>query len=151
MDGPAFSALSVLMLVWGYNWVVMKIALRYAAPFDFAALRTFFASLLLLLPVLIWQRRALVPRRILPILVLGFLQTACFVGLVNTALVHGGAGKSSVLVYTMPFWVALLAPLVLLATTAMLLTAPSESGNQLIRPPVVRESFAIPENELNSL
>ena len=113
MDGPAFSALGVLMLVWGYNWVVMKIALRYAAPLDFAALRTFFASLLLLLPVLIWQRRALLPRRILPVLVLGFLQTACFVGLVNIALVHGGAGKSSVLVYTMPFWVALLAPLVL--------------------------------------
>ncbi|MGH8400631.1 MAG: DMT family transporter [Gammaproteobacteria bacterium] len=113
MDGPAFSALGALMLIWGYNWVVMKVALQYAAPFDFAALRTFFASLLLLLPVLLLRRQALRPRRIRPVLLLGFLQTACFVALVNTALVHGGAGKSSVLVYTMPFWVALFAPLVL--------------------------------------
>jgi drug/metabolite transporter (DMT)-like permease len=113
MDGPAFSALGALMLIWGYNWVVMKVALEYAAPFDFAALRTFFASLLLLLPVALLRRRALRPRRIRAVLLLGFLQTACFVGLVNTALVHGSAGKSSVLVYTMPFWVALFAPLVL--------------------------------------
>jgi drug/metabolite transporter (DMT)-like permease len=113
MDGPAFTALGALMLLWGYNWVVMKVALRYAAPFDFAALRTFFAALLLIVPVAIWQRRALRPRQIRAVLLLGFLQTACFVALVNTALVHGGAGKSSVLVYTMPFWVALFAPLVL--------------------------------------
>lgn len=113
MDGPAFSALGALMLIWGYNWVVMKIALQYAAPFDFAALRTFFASLLLLLPVALLRRQALRPRSIRAVLLLGFLQTACFVALVNIALVHGGAGKSAVLVYTMPFWVALLAPLVL--------------------------------------
>ena len=113
LDGPALSALGALMLIWGYNWVVMKVALRYAAPFDFAALRTFFASLLLLLPVALLRRRALRPRRIRAVLMLGFLQTACFVGLVNTALVHGGAGKSSVLVYTMPFWVVVFAPLIL--------------------------------------
>ncbi|HEX5339292.1 MAG TPA: EamA family transporter [Gammaproteobacteria bacterium] len=113
MDGPAVSALGVLMLIWGYNWVAQKIALQYAAPFDFAALRTFFAALLLLLPVLLFRPGALRLRRIRATLLLGFLQTTCFLALVNLALVHGGAGKSSVLVYTMPFWVALLAPLVL--------------------------------------
>lgn len=113
MDGPAFSALGALVLIWGNNWVVMKVALQYAAPFDFAAIRTFFAALLLLLPVILFRRRALRLHRIRTTLLLGFLQTTCFLALVNIALVHGAAGKSSVLVYTMPFWVALLAPWVL--------------------------------------
>lgn len=113
MDGPAFSMLGALMLLWGYNWVMMKIALRYAAPFDFAALRTFGAALCLLLPLLLFKRSAFWPRYPRATLLLGLLQTACFVGLVNLALVHGDAGKSSVLVYTMPFWIVLLAPLVL--------------------------------------
>ena len=58
--------LVVLSLIWGYNWVVMKQVLRYADPFDFAALRTLFGALAL--------------------------------------LVGGGAGKTAVLTYTMPFW-----------------------------------------------
>ena len=36
----AVLALIVLSLIWGYNWVVMKEALWYAGPFEFAALRT---------------------------------------------------------------------------------------------------------------
>ncbi|MES2181647.1 MAG: EamA family transporter, partial [Pseudomonadota bacterium] len=35
----AFAALMLLTLIWGYNWVVMKSALRYAGAFQFAALR----------------------------------------------------------------------------------------------------------------
>lgn len=101
---------AVLVLLWGYNWVVMKIALRYAAPLDFAALRTLFASLCLLLPLGVFRRSAFWPRHPRATLLLGLLQTGCFVGLVNLALVHGDAGKSSVLVYSMPFWICLLAP-----------------------------------------
>jgi len=113
LDRAALAALAVLVLVWGYNWVVMKIALRYAAPFDFAALRTLGASLCLLLTLLLLRPRAFWPRYPRATLLLGLLQTSCFVGLVNLALVRGDAGKSSVLVYSMPFWVAILAPLVL--------------------------------------
>lgn len=105
--------MAVLVLVWGYNWVVMKIALRYAAPFDFAALRTLGASLCLLLTLLVMRPRQFWPRYPRATVLLGLLQTVCFVGLVNLALVRGDAGKSSVLVYSMPFWVAILAPLVL--------------------------------------
>ena len=32
-----FAALLLLAAIWGYNWVVMKIALRYAQPFTFSA------------------------------------------------------------------------------------------------------------------
>jgi EamA-like transporter family len=38
----ALGALVIVCLIWGYNWVVMKIALQYSQPFTFAALRSFF-------------------------------------------------------------------------------------------------------------
>ncbi len=33
-------ALALLALIWGYNWVVMKVGLDYVRPLPFAALRT---------------------------------------------------------------------------------------------------------------
>jgi drug/metabolite transporter (DMT)-like permease len=42
-------------------------------------------------------------------LLLGLLQTCGFTGLLIWALVEGGAGKTAVLAYTMPFWVMLFA------------------------------------------
>ena len=42
-------------------------------------------------------------------MLIGLLQTTLFVGLVITALHDAGAGKVSVLTYTMPFWLLLLA------------------------------------------
>ena len=36
---PAFAALALLALIWGYNWVAMKVALSYAPPVTFGALR----------------------------------------------------------------------------------------------------------------
>lgn len=105
----AILALLILDLVWGYNWVVMKVALRYAAPFDFAALRASAGAVALLL-LLITTRGPLRPRHLKLTILLGLLQTTGFVGLVSLALVSGEAGKSAVLVYTMPFWVVLLAP-----------------------------------------
>ena len=40
-------ALGVAGLLYGYNWVVMKTALRYTDPSVFAAMRVFFGALLL--------------------------------------------------------------------------------------------------------
>lgn len=89
-----------------------KEAMRYAQPFTFAALRSFLgaASLFALLFVL---RRPTRPRVLGPTLVLGLLQTTGMVGLAMWALESGGAGKTSVLIYTMPFWLLLMAWLVL--------------------------------------
>src|SRR5450830_538996 len=102
------AALILLALLWGYNWVVMKIGLGYAQPFAFAALRTFLGALSLFL-VLIVLRRSLRPRAVGFTIVIGLLQTTGFVGLLMWALQSGGAGKTSVLTYTMPFWLLLLA------------------------------------------
>ena len=101
-------ALALLALIWGYNWVVMKVGLDYVRPLPFAALRTSLSVLPLGL-LLIVLRRPLRPPPVAWTMVVGLLQTTGFVGLLMWALESGGAGKTSVLTYTMPFWLLLLA------------------------------------------
>jgi len=101
-------ALFVLAFFWGYNWVVMKRALQFAGVFQFIALRTGIGVVCLFILIAILRK----PFKIncLPtLLLLGLLQTSGFTGLLMWALVEGGAGKTAVLTYTMPFWVMLLA------------------------------------------
>ena len=112
LDRTAVAALAVLTVIWGYNWVVMKVALEYSGPFVFAALRTFLGGACLLL-LLLLARKPFWPKRAARAMWLGLFQTTLFIGLVCWALVSGHAGKSAVLAYTMPFWVILLAPLFL--------------------------------------
>ena len=104
----AFLALMLLCLIWGYNWVVMKNALHFAGPYDFAALRTILGALCLFIVMLILKKPFSI-KEIPSLIALGLLQTAGFTGLLVWALVEGGAGKTAVLTYTMPFWTMLLA------------------------------------------
>lgn len=104
----ALSALFLLTIIWGYNWVVMKSALQYAGAFQFAAIRTMFGALLLFV-VIFFTKRSYKLKQWPTIILLGLLQTCGFTGLLIWALVEGGAGKTAVLTYTMPFWVMLLA------------------------------------------
>lgn len=104
----AFLALMLLCLIWGYNWVVMKNALHFAGPFDFVALRTILGTLCLFIVMLILKKPFSI-KEIPNLIILGLLQTAGFTGLLVWALVEGGAGKTAVLTYTMPFWTMLLA------------------------------------------
>lgn len=105
--GPA-AALTALTAIWGYNWIVMKVALADAPALTFSALRSLLSAAALFV-VLIALRRRLTPVRGRPVVLLGVLQTAGFVGLTALALKTGAAGKSAVLAYTMPFWTLLLA------------------------------------------
>ncbi len=102
----AVLALVLMAIIWGYNWVVLKRALTYVGPFDFTAMRTVAGASMLF--ILVWLRREpiFVERRAVPrILLLGVLQTGMFSLLIQLALMQGDAGKSSILAYTMPFWV----------------------------------------------
>ena len=103
--GP-LAAFVVMALVWGYNWVVMKIALQYAGPLAFSAWRCALGTLLLF-GVLVALRIPLKPREIVKTIWLGLFQIFGFIALVAWALTSGTAGKSAVLAYTMPFWVIL--------------------------------------------
>lgn len=104
---PVF-ALAVLSLIWGYTWVLAKEALQYASPFVFAAERCAGGALALFV-ILVLLRRPLAlpaPRATLGI---GLTQVAGFVALQTWALVEGGAGKTAVLIFTMPIWTLLMA------------------------------------------
>jgi len=101
-------ALIALCVVWGYTWVILKEGVRFADPWDYATLRTL-PGALLLFAIAAWRGETLAlqsPRRVF---ILGLWQTAAFNGLVSWALVSGAAGKTAVLVYTMPFWTVLIA------------------------------------------
>lgn len=104
----AVAALALLAVIWGYNWVVMKVALADMDAFQFGAWRTF-GGALSLFALMAALRRSFRPSHLPAVALIGLLQTCGFTGLIILALVHGGAGKTAVLTYTMPFWVAVLA------------------------------------------
>jgi drug/metabolite transporter (DMT)-like permease len=104
----ALLALAALALIWGYNWVVMKVGVRDAPPFTFAAIRALGGAVVLLLVGLV-QRRPLRPAHLWPVFWIGFFQTSCFLGFATWAVVSAGAGQVAMLAYTMPLWVALIA------------------------------------------
>jgi len=106
------AALVSMVVIWGYSWVLMKIALRYAHPFDFAALRCGIGAAMLFAIVKLQGRRvALASYRMA--FGLGTIQVALFVGLTHFALLYAGPGKTSVLVFTMPFWMIVFAHFIL--------------------------------------
>ena len=107
-QGTVYAALVTLSLVWGYTWVAIKIATYDASPFVVAGMRLGIATLILfaLLPL---TGRSLRPPPLVPTIILGLLQTTGWTLLQTFAVSMGGAGKSAVLGYTMPFWTALLA------------------------------------------
>jgi drug/metabolite transporter (DMT)-like permease len=104
----AYVALLVLTVIWGSNWIVMKLALLRADPILYNIERTWVA-IVVLFAVLLWRRRPLRPESWIAIVVTGFFQTTINFGSTTMALAGGGAGRTSVLVFTMPFWTLLLA------------------------------------------
>jgi drug/metabolite transporter (DMT)-like permease len=106
------AALIVMVLIWGYSWVVMKIGLRHAHPFDFAAWRVGMGAIFLFAIVKLRGQRLALPTYRMAV-VLGMLQVALFVALSHFALLEAGPGKTSVLVFTMPFWMIVFAHFIL--------------------------------------
>ena len=104
----AYIALAFLTLIWGSNWVAMKLALQSADPVILNVQRTWLA-VLVLFAVLFWRRGRLLPESWLAVIVTGIFQTTINFGSTTMALAGGGAGRTSVLVFTMPFWTLLLA------------------------------------------
>ncbi len=103
----AYMALAAVTILWGYNWVVMKQSLQYCDPFVFTALRVFCGSVILL-SILAFKRGSLFPRNIPLLILTGFLSITGGTGISTWALQNSGAGKTAILVYTMPFWALLL-------------------------------------------
>lgn len=106
--GRAYLALVALALLWGYNWVVTKVAVAAADPFVFAAWRTLLGAAALFALAYATGRSWRV-HDVRTMIWLGLLQTTGFVGLSVWAVALGAAGSVAVLAYTMPFWALVLA------------------------------------------
>jgi drug/metabolite transporter (DMT)-like permease len=104
--------LILLSLIWSYNWIVMKQVLRYSGPFEFSAWRYVLGTGVLFVALRV-RGVSLRPPPLVPVLLIGLAQTLAFQALVQSALVAGGAGRTALLTYTMPFWAVLVAWLVL--------------------------------------
>ncbi len=108
----AYALLALLTLVWGMNWAAMKAALIHADPLVFNVDRTWLA-VVVLFAVLVARGGPFRPRNLRGIVVTGFFQTTINFGATTLAVAGGGAGRTSVLVFTMPFWTILIARFVL--------------------------------------
>lgn len=134
----------ILSLAWSYNWLVMKLAMQFAGPFTFAVLRCL-SGIACLLAIMLPRGVPLRPKAVPETIVLGLLH-AGFLALTQLALINGGAGKTAVLAYTMPFWAALLTWLLLderLRPVQWIATALAGAGLLLIVQPWSTESTGI--------
>lgn len=108
----AHALLVLLTVLWGSNWIFLKFALAHASPVVFNAQRALVA-VATLFAWLIATHRLRLPRAWWPIVITGFFQTTLNFGATAMAVAGGGAGRASVLVFTMPFWTLLIAAPVL--------------------------------------
>ena len=98
----------VLSLLWGYTWVLAKQALSFSPPFTLTFMRVFGGALALFLALKLLRQplRLQAPRAVL---LISLCQVSGFMLLQTLSLKFGAAGKTAVLVYTMPIWTLLLA------------------------------------------
>lgn len=109
--GPraALLLLVALAVVWGVHWVVAKTGLDYMPPFSYAVLRVSTGLAAILVIVGLRGRLVRPTRHDLPVVLsVGLGQVAAGTALMNVALQVVPAGRSAILVYTMPIWVALI-------------------------------------------
>ncbi len=97
------------MFIWGGTWVAGRIVAREMAPFSAAFLRFFFAALFLVIVQMRVEKRFPLPTRaqVVPLLLLGltgiFLYNACFFSALKTV----EAGRSALVIASIPACVAL--------------------------------------------
>ncbi|HVO01493.1 MAG TPA: EamA family transporter [Candidatus Cybelea sp.] len=105
--GGSILLLLGLALLWGYNWVVLKIGIADSGPVAFGAVRMI-GGAAILVAVLLAMRRSFRIVEPLTVAAIGLFQTAGAQGSIAMALRSGEAGKSAVLNYTLPIWVMIL-------------------------------------------
>ena len=106
----AYLLLAAIILLWGANWPIMKVGLQYLPPLWFATARVLLGCACL--AALLAARGRLHPPAWgdLPVLIsVGCLQIGIGLMAINVGLVYVEAGRSAILNYTTPLWVAPLA------------------------------------------
>lgn len=99
----------LLAAIWGASFLLMKLGAAEFGPFVTAFLRVFLAALFLL-PLLLWQQQMPALRaKLVPILLVGVLNSGLPFALYCFAVLHITTGLSAILNATVPLWGALVA------------------------------------------
>jgi drug/metabolite transporter (DMT)-like permease len=106
--GLNVALLIFVIVTWGYSWVLMKIGLDFMEPLTLATWRCALGGLCML-PFL-YGKSAYLPkgRKWLDYAIVGFFQTTAMFGFMLYGMKFVTAGKTAVLLYTMPLWTSLL-------------------------------------------
>ena len=105
--GTALLLFATIILAWGFNWTVTKLLVAHIPPLWTAAIRTSVAAAGLLGLLACLGKLVLPKRGDLPVVAaIGFFHMVAFSALMTAGLKYVPAGRSIVLGYTTPLWVA---------------------------------------------
>lgn len=104
--------LIAVILIWGFNWPFVKLALQNAPPLWLGVFRMAAATICLFGYLLVTKKFQLPSKLDIPIILsVGLLQIGLFIFLINIGLLYVSASRSAILVYTTPLWVTPMAVL----------------------------------------
>lgn len=104
----ALWALVVLTLVWGESWVWWRQMLDLAGPFTASFHRLLLAGVSIFLVMRLRGNRLALGTPLWPTIWIAVTQTGLFFILQVWAVLQSGAGKTSILIFTMPVWMLLM-------------------------------------------
>lgn len=113
MKKRSYILFTITVIIWGLNWMVMKIGLKFVDPLNLVMQRLSLASIALL-PALILRRR-FIPKDFstwLKIILLGLINAFSMLS-TNIGLMYESSGLGAMLTYTQPIFVFCLAVLFL--------------------------------------
>jgi drug/metabolite transporter (DMT)-like permease len=98
---------SIVVLGWGITWVVIKVIVAHVPPLWTTAIRSLIATIGLL-GLLLARREFIIPKRgdVAVVVVAGLFHMVAFSVLITIGLKYVPVGRSIVLGYTTPLWVA---------------------------------------------
>jgi drug/metabolite transporter (DMT)-like permease len=96
-----------VIAAWGFNWTVTKLIVTQVTPLWTTAIRTGIGALALL-AMLVASRQFIIPKRadVPVVLAISLFHMVAFSALMTTGLKYVPVGRSIVLGYTTPLWVA---------------------------------------------
>ena len=99
--------LFIIIILFGLSWPINKLGVTVISPIWFAAYRLTLATLCMFIVVILLNKFIWPTMRDLPIIaVIGILQRGMFIVFISLGLHYNDAGRSAILVYTTPIWIA---------------------------------------------
>ena len=108
-----YGLLASVILIWGLSWPIMKVALDSISPLWLATVRMGSSAICMFIFLKVTGKLVLPTRKDLPtILIVGIFQMAAFTACINLGMMNVDAGRSAILCYTTPLWIAPVAVLI---------------------------------------